>query len=175
MIQFNLRLENPFSDRWEILVSKSRVFEKKAVEFNIYKSNIIAEMSIEASAKKDHAGLRLSLGLVGYELEFHFYDTRHWDRENNCWELYNQYKKPMGNQTDYFNKIGYKPKYHIGDRVFGRYGKIPFIGTVGNDTVISLDEGPRISIFLDLPMKVDNIYRSVIIVKHKDIKPLKEF
>ena len=80
----------------------------------------------------------------------------------------------MASQTDYFNRIGYKPKYWIGDRVFGHYKKIPFIGTVGNDTVINEIEGPRISIHLDLPMKVDNEYRSVIIVKHKDIKPLVE-
>ena len=78
----------------------------------------------------------------------------------------------MASQTDYFEKIGYKPKYFIGDRVFGHYKKIPFIGSVGNDTVINEIEGPRISIHLDLPMKVDNTYRSVIIVKHKDIKRL---
>jgi hypothetical protein len=80
----------------------------------------------------------------------------------------------MASQTDYFNRIGYKPKYWIGDRVFGHYKKIPFIGTVGNDTVINEIEGPRISIHLDLPIKVDTEYRSVIIVKHKDIKPLVE-
>jgi len=78
----------------------------------------------------------------------------------------------MGNQTDYFERIGYKPKYWIGDRVFGHYKKIPFVGTVGNDTVINEIEGPRISIHLDLPMKVDKEYRSVVIVKHKDIKRL---
>lgn len=81
----------------------------------------------------------------------------------------------MGNQTEYFNRIGYKPKYFIGDRVFGRYNGIPFIGSVGNDTVINLEEGPRISILLDLPMKIDKIYRDVIIVEHKDIKLLKDF
>ena len=78
----------------------------------------------------------------------------------------------MGNQTDYFERIGYKPKYWIGDRVFGHYMKIPFVGTVGNDTMINEIEGPRISIHLDLPMKVDKEYRSVVIVKHKDIKRL---
>lgn len=78
----------------------------------------------------------------------------------------------MGNQTDYFERIGYKPTYFITDKVCGRYKKIPFVGTVGNDTMINEIEGPRISIFLDLPMKVDNEYKSVIIVKHKDIKPL---
>ena len=81
----------------------------------------------------------------------------------------------MANQTDYFNRIGYKPKYHIGDRVFGHWNKIPFIGSVGNDTVISEIEGPRISIHLDLPIRYEDELRSVIIVRHKDIKPLKEF
>ena len=80
----------------------------------------------------------------------------------------------MGNQTDYFNKIGYKPTYFIGDRVFGRWNKIPFVGTVGNDTLINNEEGPRISIHLDLPIKYKDTIKSVIIVKHKDIKPLKE-
>ena len=81
----------------------------------------------------------------------------------------------MGNQSDYFERIGYKPKYHIGDRVFGHWNKIPFIGSVGNDTVISEIEGPRISIHLDLPIRFEDQTRNVIIVRHKDIKPLKEF
>jgi hypothetical protein len=78
----------------------------------------------------------------------------------------------VGNQTDYFNRIGYKPKYFIGDRVFGKWNKIPFIGTVGNDTLISEIEGPRISIFLDLPIKFKETVHTIVIVKHKDIKPL---
>lgn len=78
----------------------------------------------------------------------------------------------MGTQTEYFQKKGYKPKYFIGDRVFGKYKKIPFIGTVGNDTLISEIEGPRISIHLDLPIRIDNVNLSVIIVKHKDVKRL---
>ena len=81
----------------------------------------------------------------------------------------------MGNQTDYFNKIGYKPKYFIGDRVFGRWNKIPFVGTVGNDTLVNLEEGPRISIMPDLPIKFQDKIHNVIIVKHKDIKPLVSF
>lgn len=81
----------------------------------------------------------------------------------------------MGNQTDYFERIGYRPKYWIGDRVFGYWNKIPFIGTVGNDTLINEIEGPRISIHLDLPIKHKDIIHNVIIVKHKDISKLKEF
>ena len=80
----------------------------------------------------------------------------------------------MGNQTKYFERIGYKPKYWIGDRVFGQWNKIPFIGTVGNDTVID-NTGPRISIHLDLPIKHEDTVRNIIIVTHKDISKLKQF
>jgi hypothetical protein len=76
----------------------------------------------------------------------------------------------MGNQSDYFNRIGYEPTWYIGDRVFGYWNKIPFVGTVGNDTVINHVEGPRISVHLDLPIKFDKQVHYVIIVKHEDIK-----
>jgi hypothetical protein len=81
----------------------------------------------------------------------------------------------MTNLTEYFDKNRYHPKYFLGDRVFGHWNKIPFIGTVGNDTVINEVEGPRISIQLDLPIKYKDEIKNVIIVKHKDIKPLKEY
>ena len=81
----------------------------------------------------------------------------------------------MGNQTDYFERVGYRPKYFIGDRVFGHWNKIPFIGTVGNDTLINHTEGPRISIHLDLPIKHKDDVKRIIIVNHKDIKLLTEY
>ena len=43
----------------------------------------------------------------------------------------------MASLAEYFEKNRYKPKYFLGDRVFGYWNKIPFIGTVGNDTVIA--------------------------------------
>jgi hypothetical protein len=75
----------------------------------------------------------------------------------------------MPNYAEYFEKNRYKPKWEIGERVFGKYEKIPFIGSVGNDTYISDDEGPRVSIHLDLPIKG----KSVIIVKPESIKRTK--
>jgi hypothetical protein len=80
----------------------------------------------------------------------------------------------MASQTDYFNKIGYKHTYDIGDRVYGKWRKIPFVGTVGNDRLVNLIDGPEITIHLDLPIRIDNYNHYVIIVKHKDIKRLKE-
>jgi hypothetical protein len=77
----------------------------------------------------------------------------------------------MGSLTDYFEKVGYRPTYFIGDRVIGKWNKIPFVGTVGNDTMINEIEGPRISIHLDLPIKYMNKVYTIIFVKHQDIKP----
>ena len=80
----------------------------------------------------------------------------------------------MGTQTDYFERIGYKPKYFIGDRVIGKWNKIPFVGTVGNDRLINHTIGPEITIHLDLPIKYNDEVKNFIIVKHKDITKLKE-
>lgn len=74
---------------------------------------------------------------------------------------------------EYFRANRYAAKYNIGDRVFGHYGKIPFVGTVGNDTLVNPDDGPRVSVHLDLPLKIDGVFRTVLFVKHKDIKPYK--
>lgn len=78
----------------------------------------------------------------------------------------------MASYTDYFNSKGYKPKYEIGDRVFGKWNKIPFVGSVGNDRLISND-GPEVTIHLDLPILYQKKIHNVIIVKHKEIKPYK--
>ena len=77
----------------------------------------------------------------------------------------------MASLSDYFAKNAYKPKYFLGDRVYGKFHSIPFIGTVGNDRVINFD-GPEITIHLDLPMKYNGELKNFIIVKHKDIKQI---
>lgn len=81
----------------------------------------------------------------------------------------------MSSLTEYFGKNAYQPKYFLGDRVFGYWRKVPFIGTVGNDRNKVGSEEPEVTILLDLPILLTGETHSVIIVKHKDIKPLKEF
>ena len=75
----------------------------------------------------------------------------------------------MGNLADYFERNAYKPKYWIGDRVYGKWNGIPFVGSVGNDRVVS-DAGPEVIIHLDLPIMFAKQIHNIIIVKHKDIK-----
>jgi hypothetical protein len=79
----------------------------------------------------------------------------------------------MGTQTDYFAAKGYKHVYDIGDRVIGKWNKIPFVGTVGNDRLLNERDGPEITIHLDLPIKFKDTIYNFIIVKHKDIKRFK--
>ena len=78
----------------------------------------------------------------------------------------------MPNYAEYFERERYKPKYEIGDRVSGRWNKIPFIGSVGNDRYINDTDGPEVTIHLDLPICIGEMTHRVIIVKHKDIKRL---
>ena len=78
----------------------------------------------------------------------------------------------MANVAEYFEKNRYRGSYDLGERVFGYYNKIPFIGSVGNDRLVSELVGPEITIHLDLPIQVDGVVKNVIIVKHKDIKSL---
>lgn len=81
----------------------------------------------------------------------------------------------MASLKEYFELNRYKAKYDFGTRVFGHWNKIPFIGTIGSDSIISDLEGPRLTITLDLPIKFDSKIFNVVIVKHKDVKRLKNY
>jgi hypothetical protein len=74
---------------------------------------------------------------------------------------------------EWFEAKAYKPKYEFGARVIGKYRKMPFVGCVGTDGIRSEEEGPILTVTLDLPLMVDGIPRTVLIVKHKDVKPYK--
>lgn len=89
MINFNFALTNPFSCRWECIWTKdSLVSKNKAFEFSVYSTNQIIAINTSLSVTGDHAGLMFEFGLLGFSIEFNFYDTRHWDYDNNCWKKY---------------------------------------------------------------------------------------
>ena len=76
----------------------------------------------------------------------------------------------MSNLTRYFENKAYQPTWFIGDRVQGKWNRIPFVGTVGNDTVISEIAGPRVSVHLELPIKFKDKIHNVVFVKPNDLK-----
>jgi len=45
-------------------------------------------LHIDFSRRRDHAGISIELSILWISLYFVFYDTRHWDDENNKWEEY---------------------------------------------------------------------------------------
>lgn len=81
----------------------------------------------------------------------------------------------MASLAEYFEKNRYQPKYEFMARVTGMHGKIRWIGSVGNDTVISEERGPELHILLDLPLKIDGEYRNVLVCSHKGVKRLVSF
>ena len=83
----------------------------------------------------------------------------------------------MASLAEYFAANRPKPKYQIGERVFGNYNGVPFVGTVGCDNMVNETIGPMVTIFLDLPLKDQKtVHMTFIKVQYKDIKQrLKEF
>jgi hypothetical protein len=80
MININISLTNPWSNRWRTLFFKSGLLPNhKAWEFNGYQTHHIVDINFSLTVTGDHPGVFLMLGLIGYSLEFSVYDTRHED------------------------------------------------------------------------------------------------
>jgi hypothetical protein len=80
----------------------------------------------------------------------------------------------MSNLAEYFAANRPKPRYEFGARVEGVYRGIPYVGTAYTDNMRNLDEGPMVNIHLDLPMKIENTWRTIIRVKYRDIRGLRQ-
>ena len=82
MINIGFDLSNPFASRWDNIFNRSWIFARhKAAEFEVYRDTTIVSMSFRWSARQDHAGMNLELGLLGYTVSLQYYDTRHWNKE----------------------------------------------------------------------------------------------
>lgn len=78
----------------------------------------------------------------------------------------------MTGYAEYFEKNRPKPKFKIGDRVFGKWNKIPFVGTVLNDNMVTEEIGSRVSVQLDLPIKYKETINNIVWVTQHSIKKL---
>ena len=80
MINFSFGLQNPFSDRWAIVYHNSAMLGKHTgAEIQVIKDNNIVDFRIRWTTREDHAGVMLDIGLLGYTVMLHYYDTRHWN------------------------------------------------------------------------------------------------
>ena len=80
MINLHVSLNNPFSTRFEnVKCWYGPISKHKAWEVQIVKSNTILTFTLYTRLRQDHEGFDVTLGILGYELLFNFYDTRHLD------------------------------------------------------------------------------------------------
>lgn len=93
MISAHFNISNPWAkDNFENLWNKSWLpFKHKGVELELIRHAYdIFEVHLSITARTDHAGVSAKLGLFGYSVHFSFYDTRHWDSENDQWQVYDE-------------------------------------------------------------------------------------
>jgi hypothetical protein len=82
----------------------------------------------------------------------------------------------MSNLAEYFAKHRPVPKWTFGERVFGKFNGIPFVGTTGGEGMVNETEGSLVTVFIDLPIKHNKVWRTTFIkVKPKDIKKISNF
>jgi hypothetical protein len=92
MISFSFNIANPWSKTWKNLWCRSfpTPFNNKFIELEVIQDSTIVSFMFRLATRQSHGGLSLELGILGYSFNFQFYDSRHWDVENNCWEVYGQ-------------------------------------------------------------------------------------
>ena len=86
MILLQLNVRNPFSNRFKCIANPVfQITQHKFIELQFDQTTDIVAFEFRVSTRQDHAGVFISLGLVGYEAIFNFYDCRHWDYDNGEW------------------------------------------------------------------------------------------
>ena len=95
MIYFNINIRRPrWWNRFENIKcwAGDTPFKNKFWEVQIIKNDNLFRVEFEFTVRQDHAGVRLELGLFGYEAHFTVYDNRHWNTEENRWMVYTEEK-----------------------------------------------------------------------------------
>lgn len=77
------------------------------------------------------------------------------------------------NLAEYFAMHRPRPRYAFGDRVAGVYQGVPWVGTAYTDNLRNEAEGVKVSVHLDLPMRVGSEWLTHIRVSYRDIKGIR--
>ena len=89
MINLRFNITNPWSTIWDAgWCWGGKLFKNKAWECQVYRSNVLIEAEFNFTHRQDHAGIKLEFALFTWCLSFNIYDTRHWNYDKGCWELY---------------------------------------------------------------------------------------
>lgn len=74
------------------------------------------------------------------------------------------------NLAEWFAKERYQGIYQIGDRVEGRFNGIPFVGSVGTDSIRHDNEEPHVTVTLDLPLRFESKATRILRVPTASVK-----
>jgi hypothetical protein len=91
MFSLHVSIANPwakenFKNLWH---THGSITKHKHWEFEFIRhAYSLFEVHIGYSIRQDHAGLKLHFALLGYSIDLSIYDGRHWNTENDCWEIY---------------------------------------------------------------------------------------
>ena len=88
MIYFDVNIRNPYwFDRFKNIRhwAGETPVKHKYWEIEIIKCPELFRFGFEITTRQDHAGARLDLGLLGYEIDFKLYDNRHWNWKEGRW------------------------------------------------------------------------------------------
>lgn len=72
--------------------------------------------------------------------------------------------------AEWFAQERYQGIYQIGDRVEGRFNGIPFVGSVGTDSIRYDGEEPHVTVTLDLPLRFESTIYRVLRVPTASVK-----
>jgi hypothetical protein len=88
MISLQFSLTNPWSSRFNNLKHWSGYtpFRNKFWELELLQDASILTCELFITSRRDHAGVSIELGLLGYSVHFTFYDNRHWNYRSSMWE-----------------------------------------------------------------------------------------
>jgi len=87
MIHFNFSLYSPFEYFNNLGCLYGQIGKHKYWELEHgYYAKILLDLHISIDRHCDHAVINLRVGLLGYNISLHFYDTRHWNYVTKSYE-----------------------------------------------------------------------------------------
>ena len=97
MIYFNFSIDNPFRvkdfPQKDYIEYDRKITKNKCLEVQLSKwppHTIFAIKLDTCWTGHDHAGIKFDIEVFGYFFHIGFYDCRHWDHTNHCWEEYDE-------------------------------------------------------------------------------------
>ena len=89
MIRLHFNLRNPFIDQYDQIYNADGKswHPHKFWNLSIIKTDSIIGFNFDYTIREDHAGLKFEFSLMGWGIDFHFYDHRHWNAETNKYTI----------------------------------------------------------------------------------------